>query len=152
MSPAAVATPATESRLEGLDDDGLINGGIAPLTVLLSVAIHGTRVVYSDYHGIVRWMERDGIHRVRAFEIPYVWVDSDTSDPSDEEYKTADFIQTITPTVNPSMAFDHAASSKHGERGVDMSNLLVLTNKRNVGMLSFGIREFDETARTRKVG
>ncbi|EEQ30470.1 F-box domain-containing protein [Microsporum canis CBS 113480] len=36
---------------------------------LLSVAVHGTRIVYSDSEGNIKWMERDGKTAVRTLEL-----------------------------------------------------------------------------------
>lgn len=41
----------------------------ASASKLLSVANHGTRIVFSDADGIIRWMERDGRSCVRSFHL-----------------------------------------------------------------------------------
>ncbi|KAI9805814.1 MAG: hypothetical protein M1825_000428 [Sarcosagium campestre] len=60
-SPASVSRTANESNLK--------NRQRASSSKLLAVAGHGTRLVYSDSSGLLKWVERDGVTPVRQWNV-----------------------------------------------------------------------------------
>ncbi|KAF2679641.1 hypothetical protein K458DRAFT_422188 [Lentithecium fluviatile CBS 122367] len=75
------------------------NRQTASSSKLLSVAPHGTRLVFSDGDGNLKWVERDGSTPVRHFNI------NDTANSSQVglEAGWGDIVQKILPTVSLSL-------------------------------------------------
>jgi hypothetical protein len=119
------------------------NRQTASSSKLLAVAPHGTRLVFSDGDGNLKWVERDGSTPVRHFNINDFQTQSDApvqtmTSPlqSSIESGWGDIVQKIIPTTHSSAA---------GDVALGQDNLIVWTGAGKLGMLGFG-REgvFDE--------
>lgn len=104
------------------------NRQTASSSKLLSVAPHGTRLVFSDGDGNLKWVERDGSSPVRHFNIN----DTDTSSQVGLESGWGDIVQKMVPTVSPSL---HSRPD-HVPLGED--NLIIWTGDGKLGMVGFG--------------
>ncbi|KAF2017553.1 hypothetical protein BU24DRAFT_407574 [Aaosphaeria arxii CBS 175.79] len=109
---------------------------------LLSVAAHGTRLVFSDGDGNLKWVERDGSTPVREFNI-----NGDEQARSggsggggrpEMESGWGEIVQKILPTVNPSLHHERTANVPLGE-----DNLVVWTGDGRLGTVGFGSEAFD---------
>jgi hypothetical protein len=107
------------------------NRQTASSSKLLSVAPHGTRLVFSDGDGNLKWVERDGSTPVRHFNIN----DGGTSIPPTStigtEPSSGDIVQKIMPTISPSL---------HSRPDVPLGqdNLIIWTGDGQLGMVGFG--------------
>ncbi|KAL6152897.1 hypothetical protein ACJQWK_03908 [Exserohilum turcicum] len=120
------------------------NRQTASSSKLLSVAPHGTRLVFSDGDGNVKWVERDGSTPVRQFNIndfqrspcqPALQSQL-VSAHADTEASWGDIVQKILPTVNPSLL--SASSSTTTTEALGANNLILWTGDGKLGMLGFG--------------
>ncbi|KAH7390999.1 hypothetical protein DE146DRAFT_663246 [Phaeosphaeria sp. MPI-PUGE-AT-0046c] len=112
------------------------NRQTASSSKLLAAASHGTRIVFSDGDGNMKWVERDGSTPVRHFNIndfqrqPSTPAQTMTSPlQSNIESGWGDIVQKIIPTA-------HATAS--GETSLDQDNLIVWTGDGRLGMVGFG--------------
>jgi hypothetical protein len=112
------------------------NRQTASSSKLLAVAPHGTRLVFSDGDGNMKWVERDGSTPVRQFNLNDLQPQPDApaqtmSSPlqSTTESGWGDIVQKIIPTVRPSAARDSV---------LGQDNLVVWTGDGKLGMLGFG--------------
>jgi hypothetical protein len=112
------------------------NRQTASSSKLLAVAPHGTRLVFSDGDGNMKWVERDGSTPVRQFNLNDLQPQPDApaqtmTSPlqSTTESGWGDIVQKIIPTVRPSAARDSA---------LGQDNLVVWTGDGKLGMLGFG--------------
>jgi hypothetical protein len=112
------------------------NRQTASSSKLLAVAPHGTRLVFSDGDGNMKWVERDGSTPVRQFNLndlqpqPNTPAQTMTSPlQSTTESGWGDIVQKIIPTVRPSASHDSA---------LGQDNLVVWTGDGKLGMLGFG--------------
>lgn len=113
------------------------NRQTASASKLLSAAAHGTRLVFSDGDGNVKWVERDASTPVRQFNINDL--DSNTRraappsghlEPNSHLHTgRGDIVQRIVPTSCPSVADTPRLGTE---------NLLLWTGDGRLGMLSFG--------------
>lgn len=124
------------------------NRQTASRSKLLSVAPHGTRVVFSDGDGNLKWVERDACTPVRQFNINST--DSDTITPthqptlvaqhetpsSSSSRTTEDIVQKILPTRSPLLlsSYSHSPTTP----SLHHDNLILWTGDGNLGILSFG--------------
>ncbi|KAF2127892.1 hypothetical protein P153DRAFT_386869 [Dothidotthia symphoricarpi CBS 119687] len=113
------------------------NRQTASSSKLLAVAPHGTRIVFSDGDGNLKWVERDGSTPVRHFNIN----DLSPSPPPDTSHpillnpqgsaaEDGDIVQKILPAVRTTH------SSVTPELGQD--NLILWTGDGKLGLLGFG--------------
>ncbi|KAJ4407742.1 hypothetical protein N0V91_003712 [Didymella pomorum] len=125
---------------------------------LLSVASHGTRLVFSDGDGNLKWVERDASTPVRQFNIndaSFVQKRPETASPASSGLVNSstnpshsgtepggDIVQRILPTLSPSLLSppSHTSPSDLGTQ-----NLAVWTGDGKLGLVSFGCDSvFDE--------
>ncbi|KAK4968781.1 hypothetical protein LTR28_001490 [Elasticomyces elasticus] len=127
---------------------------------LLSVAPHGTRLLFSDGDGNLKWVERDGSSLVRTFNINSAIPDdtralhannhrSDTYNPhsnhpynlfagtADELPGQGDIVQKLIPTLDP-CPLSSRASSSNSSSCSKPSDVLLWTGDGRLGLLSFG--------------
>ncbi|KAF2637379.1 hypothetical protein P280DRAFT_509624 [Massarina eburnea CBS 473.64] len=107
------------------------NRQTASSSKLLSVASHGTRLVFSDGDGILKWVERDGSTPVRHLNI---------NDAANEPTSTigmesgwGDIVQKIMPTVSLSLNSDAPSNVPLGQ-----DDLIVWTGDGKLGRVGFG--------------
>jgi hypothetical protein len=111
------------------------NRQTASSSKLLSAAPHGTRLVFSDGDGNLKWVERDGSTPVRQFNINAEETNStntnilNTTDTAGGE----DIVQKIIPTVNTSVT-----QSSMPEVPLGQDNLVIWTGDGRLGMVGFG--------------
>ncbi|KAF1943579.1 hypothetical protein EJ02DRAFT_131166 [Clathrospora elynae] len=119
------------------------NRQTASSSKLLAVAPHGTRLVFSDGDGNMKWVERDGSTPVRQFNIndfqrsaPETTSTSQlVSAQSDTEAGWGDIVQKILPTVCTSLLSPYSLSSTES---LGLENLVIWTGDGKLGMLGFG--------------
>ena len=121
------------------------NRQTASSSKLLAVAPHGTRLVFSDGDGNLKWVERDGSTPVRQFNINDFQRQSSTSSSASQHHLVnpqpnieagwGDIVQKILPTVNRSLLSPYS-SSEQSSLGQD--NLILWTGDGKLGMLGFG--------------
>jgi hypothetical protein len=111
------------------------NRHTASSSKLLSVAAHGTRLVFSDGEGNLKWVERDGNIPVRQFNINK---DAQSSSHGGMESGWGDIVQKIIPTVSTS----HASSKLDVPLGED--KLVIWTGDGRLGLVGFGREGFDD--------
>ncbi|OCL08503.1 F-box domain-containing protein [Glonium stellatum] len=121
------------------------NRQTASSSKLLCAAPHGTRLVFSDGDGNMKWVERDGFTPVRQFNING---DNPTAVQAIAlESGWGDIVQKIVPTV----ATEFAGS---GEVPLGQNNLVIWTGDGRLGMVGFGrepvfnVDSLDEQAQT----
>ena len=112
---------------------GYQNRQTASSSKLLAVAPHGTRVVFSDGDGNIKWVERDCATPVRHFNINDLQrrvqhVAPQMSNPLQADMETGwgDIVQKIIPTTR------HVSNSSHND------DLVVWTGDGKLGTVSFG--------------
>ncbi|OAL54054.1 F-box domain-containing protein [Pyrenochaeta sp. DS3sAY3a] len=131
------------------------NRQTASASKLLAVAPHGTRIVFADGDGNLKWVERDGSSPVRSFNInsstsasskstshsesasPFPARTSYLVNPSSAGIESGwgDMVQKILPTVSPSLLAPHSVP----EDGVLAQDDLVLwTGDGKLGVVGFG--------------
>ncbi|KAF1955360.1 hypothetical protein CC80DRAFT_536315 [Byssothecium circinans] len=108
------------------------NRQTASSSKLLSVAAHGTRLVFSDGDGNLKWVERDGSTPVRHFNI------NDSTEPGQNGYVAiesgwGDIVQKIMPTVSPSPSLHQRPDVPLGH-----DNLIIWTGDGKLGIVGFG--------------
>ncbi|KAF3035855.1 hypothetical protein E8E11_003942 [Didymella keratinophila] len=117
------------------------NRQTASASKLLSVASHGTRLVFSDGDGNLKWVERDASTPVRQFNINDVNGEERGSASANnnrgipEETASGDIVQRILPTISPSL-LSPPSNADTPELGTQ--NLAVWTGDGKLGMVSFG--------------
>ncbi|KAF2662475.1 hypothetical protein K491DRAFT_764233 [Lophiostoma macrostomum CBS 122681] len=112
------------------------NRQTASSSKLLSVAPHGTRLVFADGEGNMKWVERDGSTFVRKLNI------NDTATPNGAmapEEGWGEIVQKILPTVSPSPSSPRATTVPLGE-----DNLIIWTGDGRLGLVGFGGEAFRE--------
>ena len=118
------------------------NRQTASSSKLLSVASHGTRIVFSDGDGNLKWVERDGSTPVRQFNInkPPRQPDQSTTIQINPriESENGDIVQRIMPTCSPSLLSPYSSASTPE---VGTENLVIWTGDGKLGMVSFGREE-----------
>jgi len=104
------------------------NRQTASSSKLLSVASHGTRIVFADGDGNLKWVERDGSTPIRHFNI------NSTLPPSqvNPELASDDIVQKILPTVTPNLH----ARPEHVPLG--SNNIITWTGDGRLGLVGFG--------------
>ena len=135
------------------------NRQTASSSKLLSVAPQGTRLVFADGDGNLKWVERDGSTPVRQFNINDFQRCSNSSDMDmatsthqhhhhhhhhgnlvnatpDSEASWGDIVQKILPTTNPSLLAPYAPLST--TEGLGLNNLVLWTGDGKLGLLGFG--------------
>lgn len=105
------------------------NRQTASSSKLLAVAPHGTRLVFADGDGNLKWVERDGSTPVRQFNIN----DTERLGQAAPETGWGDIVQKIMPSVASSAAYSRIDDVPLGE-----DNLIVWTGDGKVGMVGFG--------------
>lgn len=125
------------------------NRQTASSSKLLSVAPHGTRLVFSDGDGNLKWVERDGSTPVRAFNINDAH-HSPTARPQDRilinpssahESHLGDIVQKILPTVSSSLTTPYAPPSVDA---LGLENLVIWTGDGKLGTVGFGEAPFEQ--------
>jgi hypothetical protein len=129
------------------------NRQTASSSKLLSVTPHGTRLVFSDGDGNLKWVERDGSTPVRQFNINDFQEREEGVErhpapnepllinPSPHEESWGDIVQKILPTTSPSLLLPYAPPSVEA---LGLNNLVLWTGDGKLGMLSFGQPPFDK--------
>jgi hypothetical protein len=144
LSPSpAYAINSSDSRTTCNSQACYQNRQTASSSKLLSVANHGTRLVFSDGDGNLKWVERDASTPVRQFNINECSAKPDAAlNPRVEINPTAngeagwgDIVQKIIPTCSPSVMSPHSGSSTP-ELGTE--NLAIWTGDGKLGMVGFG--------------
>ncbi|RMZ67482.1 f-box domain-containing [Pyrenophora seminiperda CCB06] len=129
------------------------NRQTASSSKLLSVASHGTRLVFADGDGNLKWVERDGSTPVRQFNINDLQPIHGSGDDNARASRSSshqvglvnaetdteagwggDIVQKILPTVTPSLVAPYTPSERTGAA----SNLVLWTGDGKLGMLGFG--------------
>ncbi|KAF1914224.1 hypothetical protein BDU57DRAFT_588598 [Ampelomyces quisqualis] len=114
------------------------NRQTASSSKLLAVAPHGTRIVFTDGDGNMKWVERDGSTPVRQFNINDLRRKHDSegqsmamSNPLTQtvEHGWGDIVQKIMPTVK---------SNTSRDASLGQSNFVLWTGDGKLGMLGFG--------------
>jgi hypothetical protein len=115
------------------------NRQTASSSKLLAVAPHGTRVVFADGDGNMKWVERDGSTPVRQFNVndmqrKSLRVEERMTNPlqGGEESGWGDIVQKILPTTHPSPLHDPSSP----ELGQD--DLIIWTGDGKLGTVGFG--------------
>lgn len=116
---------------------------------LLSVASHGTRLVFSDGDGNLKWVERDASTPVRQFNINDVNGQKGRSASANNnrgnpvaDTANGDIVQRILPTTSPSLL---SLPSNVSTPELGTQNLAVWTGDGKLGMVTFGREDvFDE--------
>ncbi|KAG9187991.1 hypothetical protein G6011_01914 [Alternaria panax] len=125
------------------------NRQTASSSKLLSVTPQGTRLVFSDGDGNLKWVERDGSTPVRQFNVNDFQRSKDGSMSEeqrhdhgnlvnatpDSEASWGDIVQKILPTASPSLLSSYTASSADG---LGLNNLVLWTGDGKLGLLGFG--------------
>lgn len=119
------------------------NRQTASSTRLLSVAPHGTRLVFSDGGGNLKWVERDGSTPVRQFNIsdferlnPNETTSQHLVNPHPEGASGGgDIVQKILPTVNHSLHSPFSSSLATSSR---QDELFIWTSDGRLGKVEFG--------------
>jgi hypothetical protein len=114
------------------------NRQTASSSKLLSVAPHGSRLVFSDGDGSLKWVERDGSTLVRQFNI-----NDETRALSTAAYMAPDqddIVQKILPTVSRSLS---AWARAPDDVPLGQDNLITWTGDGRLGMVSYGGAGFD---------
>ncbi len=131
------------------------NRQTASSSKLLAVAPHGTRLVFSDGDGNLKWVERDGSTPVRQFNVNDFQRSASTSISAntsitnhhhshlvnatpDSEASWGDIVQKILPTTNPSLLTPYTPSSTES---LGLNNLVLWTGDGKLGLLGFGKEE-----------
>jgi hypothetical protein len=112
------------------------NRQTASSSKLLAVAPHGTRIVFSDGDGNLKWVERDGSTPVRQFNINDLQRKPQDTTPTmtsplntNDEPGWGDIVQKIIPTCKPAASHDASPGQE---------NLIVWTGDGKLGMVGFG--------------
>jgi hypothetical protein len=112
------------------------NRQTASSSKLLAVAPHGTRIVFSDGDGNLKWVERDGSTPVRQFNINDLQRKPQDATPTmtsplntNDEPGWGDIVQKIIPTCKPTASPDTLTGQE---------NLIVWTGDGKLGMVGFG--------------
>ncbi|KAI4640462.1 hypothetical protein J4E93_008668 [Alternaria ventricosa] len=125
------------------------NRQTASSSKLLAVAPQGTRLVFSDGDGNMKWVERDGSTPVRQFNINDFQRGKDGETVSqqhqsslvnatpDEEAGWGDIVQKILPTSNASLLTPYTPSGSSTET-LGLNNLVLWTGDGKLGLLGFG--------------
>jgi hypothetical protein len=121
------------------------NRQTASSSKLLAVAPHGTRIVFSDGDGSMKWVERDGSTPVRQFNINDMQRRPEPAAPTmtsplqpNAEHGWDDIVQKILPTARPTTAHDSSLGT---------NDLVIWTGDGKLGMVGFGRNElFDGDA------
>ncbi|CAI6339703.1 unnamed protein product [Periconia digitata] len=140
------------------------NRQTASSSKLLSVAAHGTRLVFSDGDGNLKWVERDASTPVRHFNIndpvpndppppppSSIASSTPTSPPGiqllnpaasssavfDTPLSSGDIVQKIIPTLSPSLHHYNTQRSRDAS-ALGQDNLLIWTGDGRLGVVGFG--------------
>ncbi|KAF2107623.1 hypothetical protein BDV96DRAFT_589103 [Lophiotrema nucula] len=105
------------------------NRQTASSSKLLSVAPHGTRLVFSDGDGNLKWVERDGSTPVRQLNINN---EMHAHATMGVEAGWGDIVQKIIPTVSTSLA------GPPSDVPLGEDNLIIWTGDGKLGMVGFG--------------
>ncbi|KAF1835296.1 F-box domain-containing protein [Decorospora gaudefroyi] len=119
---------------------------------LLSVAPHGTRLVFADGDGNIKWVERDGSTAVRHFNLNDFQPRSSSSssnqrsqlvnpNPGANSEPWGDMVQKILPTVHlssPRAPSAPAAPSADGASSLGLEDLVLWTGDGKLGLVGFG--------------
>jgi hypothetical protein len=115
------------------------NRQTASSSKLLAAAPHGTRIVFSDGDGNMKWVERDGSTPVRQFNIndmqrrPTSPTQTMTNPlQANTETGWGDIVQKILPTTHPLTSHDPSSTS------LGQDDLVIWTGDGKLGMLGFG--------------
>ncbi|KAI4920873.1 hypothetical protein J4E85_008988 [Alternaria conjuncta] len=127
------------------------NRQTASSSKLLAVAPQGTRLVFSDGDGNLKWVERDGSTPVRQFNINDFQRGKDgeavtdrhhhsslVNATPDEEAGWGDIVQKILPTTNASLLTPYTPSSSSSSEALGLNNLVLWTGDGKLGLLGFG--------------
>lgn len=140
-----IGTPPT-ARV-GRGDEFYRNRQTAAKSRLLSVAPHGTRIVFSDGDGNVKWTERDGSSVVRNFNINADALVA-TQQPlrrapapvggglfADDNAGPSDIVRKIIPRSSALSGMDHSSTSIPA---LPRNDLILWTGEGRLGILGFG--------------
>ncbi|KAL5414257.1 hypothetical protein PMIN06_011441 [Paraphaeosphaeria minitans] len=110
------------------------NRQTASASKLLSVAPHGTRLVFSDGDGGLKWVERDACAAVRSLNINTDVVDKARPGTAQGETRPAsgDIVQKVLPTVDASLHATRPAVP------LGQDHLVLWTGDGRLGMVGFG--------------
>jgi hypothetical protein len=149
LSPSpAYAINSSDSRTTRNSNACYQNRQTASSSKLLSAASHGTRLVFSDGDGNMKWVERDGSTPVRQFNIndaqkgergQYTAQSVNISPGIEGGY--GDIVQKIMPTLSPSVLSPHTSSSSSSTPELGTENLVIWTGDGKLGMVGFGREE-----------
>ncbi|KAF2864831.1 hypothetical protein BDV95DRAFT_508367 [Massariosphaeria phaeospora] len=126
------------------------NRQTASSSKLLSVAPHGTRLVFADGDGCLKWVERDGSTPVRQFNIndtpappphaeaphaeTFAANSASPSPPRALALPSEDIVNKILPTISAS-----SPSAAADDVPLGRDNLVIWTGDGRLGMVGFGI-------------
>ena len=144
LSPAPeYAINSADSRTTRNAQACYLNRQTASASKLLSVCGHGTRIVFSDGQGNVKWVERDASTPVRQFNInestgarsrpPTSSFGTTTTPGMGIEEGYGDMVQRIIPTRSPSLLSTPNLGPEQGP-----PNLVLWTTDGKLGLLGFG--------------
>lgn len=149
-SPSALSNPPGDASAGRIVQSFIKNRQTSSSSKLLSVAPHGSRLVFSDGNGNLKWVERDGFTEVRHWNIQHGFVDAPgprgifgtLGDSYYMDPAGGDIARRILPTRH------------HGSPpSVNVDDLLLWTGEK-IGMLNFSAKpgftaaDFDETAKS----
>lgn len=138
------------------------NRQTASRSKLLSVATHGTRLVFSDGDGNLKWVERDGWAGVRGFNINAEMGNGSANGngfssfgggggeesarlhanaASNPSPAGEDIVQKILPTLDPS--FHHSSSPSLSPPAAAANPLILWTGDGKLGHVGFGLPDDD---------
>jgi hypothetical protein len=134
---------SSDSRTTRNADACYQNRQTASSSKLLSVAPHGTRLVFSDGNGGLKWVERDASTLVRQFNISdYLHLRGVTTSasvsPTTGEHAQDDIVQKLLPTVSRS-----PNSWANVDIPLGQDNLVIWTGDGRLGTVGFGSKPFD---------
>jgi hypothetical protein len=154
LSPAPeYAINSADSRTARNAHACYLNRQTASASKLLSVCGQGTRIVFADGEGNVKWVERDASTPVRQFNINESASASNSKSgsgrdrtspctfgitPGMEEEGAGDMVQRILPTLNPSLLSPLSNTPPSSDSDPYPPNLILWTTDGNLGLLGFG--------------
>ncbi|KAG5984347.1 hypothetical protein E4U55_005125 [Claviceps digitariae] len=111
-------------EVSALQNSVMKNRQTAASSTILSVTNHGTKIVFSDGSGFIKWFERDGSTECRRIKIGH----SDADEPSS--------LFASMPASDDMARKIVSTKSKHGEDRLNDDNILLWTGEK-LGMVSF---------------
>lgn len=122
VAPASASSSApSRNRVQYQENSAFKNRQTSAFSKVLSVATHGTRLVFSDGAGQIKWVERDGVTEVRSCSIGSGDEDHDAASslfasPQRSAGDTGDIARKLLPTGTGTCVKDNDLLFWTGER------------------------------------